>query len=115
MTEATTDTYVDWRDYVINNYTNAALIDDTGSKVIDIDIPNDGRAQWTNTSSSNPITLEINLTGSDSDIPLPTTFAQIKLKPSSAGNTRYSDPFTNATIEASGDTVTLTTDVSIPQ
>lgn len=115
MTEADSATYEDWRQYIIDNYTYARLVDDTGSEVTVLDIPNDSRTNWQNGSTSNPITLSLTVEGGDSDISLPATVARIELYATSSTSTRrFSDPITNATLEASGDILDVTTDVEVP-
>jgi len=115
MTEADDATYQDFRQYIIDNYTFARLVDDTGSEVTVLDIPNDSRISWQNGNTSNPITLSLTVDGGDADISLPSTVARIELYATSSTSTRrFSDPVTNATLEASGDTLTLTTDVEVP-
>lgn len=114
MTEADTSTYEDFRQYVLDNYQYTKLIDDSGSTVTTIDIANDSRAQWLDGNTTNPMTLEIVVDGADGDVPQPTTFARTELYDTSSGDRKFSDPHTNATIEADGDTLTLAMDIEIP-
>jgi len=105
----------DLRAYIQNNWTYVALVDDGGSEVTRIDIVNDSRASWSSGSGSNPLTATITIQGSDSDVPLPTTFARSESYKSSGGTTRMAgDPFTNATLEADADELTLTHDIELP-
>jgi hypothetical protein len=117
MPQFTTSLNDDIRQWVLNNKaTFAVLVDDTDTNVTTIDIGPDSRATITNSASTNPATIEIVVSGSDDDIPVPTTINRIEYYPSSSvSDMKAYDDFPNASIETSGDTLTLATDIEVPQ
>jgi hypothetical protein len=107
--------FEDLRSYIQSNWTHAEFIDDSGSVIFRLSISGDGRLSWTSGSASNPLTLESQFTGSDSDISLPVTFRRVDLYKGSGATTRMgNDTHIDATLEASADSVTITTDVEMP-
>lgn len=119
MTTPHTDTGdEDLRNYIQNNWTFIALIDDSGTEETRIDIQNDSRASFTSGSGSNPLTIEVTVEGADSDITTPVTLAESELyKTSGASNALSGDTFAegSATISADADTLVVTHDIEQPQ
>ena len=106
----------DIRTYIQNNWPFVALVDDSGTEVTRIDVNNDSRASWSSGPTSNPLEITITITGGDSDMPaLPVTFAWSESYKTSGSSTRMApDPFTNATLEAPADELTLTHQIEHP-
>lgn len=114
----TSDGNQDLRAAIQDRWTHVALIDDTGTEEVRIEIANDSRAEWLDAPSSNPMSLEVSVTGSDSDISYPVDLNRTELYDSSSASNSYSgDDFDEgvATIGSDSDTVTVTHDVSQPQ
>jgi len=115
MTEADEATYQDFRQYVIDNYTHVRVVNENNNEVTVLDIPNDARVNWETANTSNPITLLLTIQGEDSDISIPVTVSRVELYATANTSTRrYSDPIDNATLNASGDTLTVSTDIELP-
>lgn len=115
MTAFDSGGFEDIRSYIQSNWTHAEFIDDSGSVIFRLSISGDGRLSWTSGSGSNPLTLEAQFNGSDSDISLPTTFSRVDLYKGSTTTTRMgNDTHVNGTLEASSDSITITTDVEMP-
>lgn len=111
--------YEDLRSYVQNNWKYVALINDSGTEVTRINIPNDSRASWTSGSGSNPLEVEVVVTGGDSDIDVQsngaTTISKAaSYKTSTGGSNLGDETLTNATLEASQDELTVTHTIEIP-
>lgn len=125
MSEITAAGYQTIRDYVnSSNATPSAwdyieIYDDAGNVVTRVSITGDSRCQWLDADSDNVLKVEFDVTGSDSDIPLPTTLKYSALfNDTSANNGAQITPkeqYTDATLNQSGDNVTITHTVNIPQ
>lgn len=114
----TADGNQDLRAAIQNRWTHVALIDDTGSEAVRIEIANDSRAQWLDDPSSNPMSLEVSVSGSDSDISVPVDLNRTELYDGASATASYSgDDFDEgvATIGSDSDTVTVTHDIEQPQ
>jgi len=108
----------DLRNYIQNNWTFIALIDDTGTEETRIDIANDSRASFTSGSASNPRTAEVTVEGGDSDITTPVTLAESELyKGSATADAMSGDVFAegDATLSADADTLVVTHDIEQPE
>jgi len=111
--------YEDVRTYIQNNWTHIALINDSGTEITRIDVAADSRSSWSSGPSTNPLTATITVTGGDSDIDVESNGAVTISKTESyksggASTSMAGDPFTNATLEASNDEVTITHDIEHP-
>lgn len=109
--------YEDLRQAVLDRWTHVAIVNGNGNEETRIEIAADARTQWTNTASSNPITLSVTIQGSDSDISTPTTVLRAELYKSSTATSRLSHDSVSSpqpTLEAPNDEVTLTIDVEEP-
>jgi len=111
--------YEDLRNYVQNNWQYVALIDDSGTEITRINIPNDSRASWASGSGNNPLKVEIVVEGGDSDVDVQSngaiTFLKVaSYKVSGGGSNLGDETFTNATLEASQDELTITHTIEIP-
>lgn len=115
MTQLATDGFEDIRSYIQTNWPFIAIVDANGNEVTRIDVPNDARASWSSGSSTNPLEATITLTGSDSDITLPVTIDTTEsYKSSGATTVMGSDTFADATLQNSGDELTITHQISLP-
>lgn len=109
------DGYQRLRELAHTNFTHLALIDDTGTEITRIDLSSDSRVISSSDGSSNPLSHSVEVTGYDSDISNPVTIASTELYETSSSTTNLgSDSMTNATIEAEGDTVTVTHEQQLP-
>ena len=111
--------YTDVRDYIQNNWTHIALVDDAGNEVTRIDVTADSRSSWSSGSGTNPLEATITVTGGDSDIDVATngavTIVRTESYKGSGASTRMAaDPFTNATLEATEDELTITHQIEVP-
>lgn len=127
VTELTNAGYESIRDLVNSSRSSPsqwdfiALIDDGDSEVTRVSITGDSRAQWIvedrDTDSTNEtMVVEFTVTGSDSDISTPVTLAESRIyDTSSGGNSLSEDTFSNITLSADEDEMTLVHAVEIPQ
>jgi hypothetical protein len=108
--------YTDLRSYVESNWTTIALLDTNNSEITRIDLQNDSRVTLVSDSATNPLEYQIKITGSDSDISLPVTIDTTEVYKSSSATTRMgADTYADATLQESGDELTLTHQVALPQ
>ena len=107
----------DLRNYIQNNWTHIALIDDTGAEETRIDIGADARAEFVSGAADNPLTVEVEVEGADSDIDVPTTLVRSELyKTDSGGDEMSGDDFAegSAEIGSEADTLVVTHDIEQP-
>jgi hypothetical protein len=108
----------DIRQHILDSWTHIALIDDQGGEETRIDIAADSRAQWLDDASQNPIRVQLDISGGDSDIATPVTIDRTELYLSdSATNALSGDDFDEgpATLGADADFVTVTHNVEQPE
>ena len=92
------------------------LRDSSDAQVIRVSVTGDSRASWTHAAGDQTLTVEIEVAGSDSDIPTGTTFTGSALFNESSGGSQYSyDGFPDATIETTDDTLIVTHNIEVPQ
>lgn len=123
MSELTLAGYQTFRDYInSSNATPSAwdyieIYDDAGNAVTRVSITGDTRCQWLDVDGDNVLKVEFDVTGSDSDISLPVTLQKSALWNASSGGTQATvkEQFADATLNQSGDNVTITHTVKIPQ
>ena len=113
-----TDGYADLRSYVQSNWNWIAVLDDGGTEHLRWDVDANSNASWTSGPSGNPLTAELEVTGQDivdAGGSLPVTLASTEAYQSASATTAMgSDTMTDATLEATGDTVTITHDYEVP-
>jgi len=124
MGEITSDGYQSLRDFlnssvaVPNQWDYIALFDDTGSEVLRVSITGDTRAQWQDVDGDPILQAKITITGGDSDVPTPTTFNASAVFDDTAANSgvqiTQQESFTQATLDQSGDELTVTHDIEVP-
>jgi len=108
--------YDDLRTAIVDRWTHLALVDSNGNEATRIDIPADGRASWV-TTSGNPYTLSVTVTGGDSDISTPVTIVRGELYTSGTATSRVAYDAVGSpqpTLEASKDELTVTLDAELP-
>ena len=114
--------YADLRAYLVSasGWSHLALVDDAGNEETRIDIANDTRATWGD-PSANPVTLTVEINGSDSDISTPVELSESELHTGSGTSTpahgdQLTDPNGNAAnaIVGSNDTLTIEHTVELP-
>lgn len=104
------------RELALSNFTHLALVDDTGSIETRIDVTTDSRLINNPDPSTNPLTYTVEVVGTDDDIDPPVTLASTALYESNSDSTPIgTDTAKNATIEAPGDTVTVSHDQHLPK
>lgn len=123
MSELTTAGYQTLRDYI--NSSNATpgawdyieVYDDTDTAVTRVSVSGDARCQWLDVDGDNVLKVEFDITGGDSDITLPVTLEKSALWNAATGGSQCTqkEQFAQATLNQSGDNVTITHTVNVPQ
>ncbi|WP_346234446.1 hypothetical protein MKY04_12010 [Lysinibacillus telephonicus] len=115
MAEIKTAGYQAIRDYIQANWKFIELRDDNGVAVLRADTT-DSRVTFTHQAGSQTLELQIVVTGSDSDITLPQTFASCAIYDVAVDGTAFSEEnFTSFTMEGTGDQLTVKHQIQIPQ
>ena len=111
--------YEDLRGYVKNNWNYIAVLDKTGTEQLRWDILNNGNVTITSDETGNPLTVELEITGQDiqdAGGSIPVTLTETQAYQGSATSTPMgSDTMTDGSLEASGDTVTVTHNYELPE
>jgi len=127
MSELPTKGYQTLRDFLNSSQGNPfpwdyiEILDDTNSRVLVTSISGDGRAEWKwkNNDDIDNLEVEIVLTGSDSDISTPITLSGSRLWNDDPANVQNPvtqiESFADALLNQSGDTLTVTHHIDIPQ
>ena len=106
----------DIREYIEANWTDIALIDDEGAEETRIDIGADERASFVSGAGDNPLTIEVEVEGADSDIDLPTTLVRSELyKAETGGDELSGDDFDEGAAEITDEADTLRVTHNIEQ
>ena len=123
MAELTSDAYQSIRDFVNsstgvpNDWDYIELYDDASNAVTRVSITGDGRCQWLDVDGDKTLQIEFDVTGSDGDIPIPTTLKYSAVWDSASGGRQITvkEQFAEAVINQSGDNVLITHSIDIPQ
>lgn len=116
MAEFEPEGYDDLRSYVRNNWNWIALVNSSGTEQIRLDINSSADVTIISDETSNPLTVEIEITGSQLSGSLPQTLSEGEVyKTSGATTVMAQDTYTDATLEASNDTIIVTHDYELPQ
>lgn len=118
MTEYNSNGYDDVRSYVYNNHNWLALIDDTGSEILRLDLNADSRVTENSGPASNPIEYTITITGQDiqnAGFSLPLTLTDGEVHETSSTTASFATDAlkdangnaTQATLEAETDEVAI--------
>lgn len=118
--EYNADGYTDVRTYVYNNHVWYAIFDDTDTEIVRWDLNSNANVTEVSGPSSNPITYDITITGSDIEnagFTLPVTLEYGKLYETSTSSTPFvKDSYSSTvTVEQSNDEVVITFDNEWPQ
>lgn len=109
----------DLREYIQANWTHVAVVDDTGTEQVRYNVTADSQTEWSSGSGTNPLTATITVTGSDiqnAGGTLPVTLTRTESYKSASATTRMAgDPYTDATLEAPNDELTITHNIEVPQ
>jgi len=108
--------YQSIRDFVEANWIYINLEDDTGTEILRIST-SDSRVTWTHSAGSQVLELEIIVSGGDSDISLPQTFASSSVYAVATGGdilSRDDAGFETTTFQTTADTLTTTHQIEIP-
>ena len=123
MAELTSDAYQSIRDFVNsstgvpNDWDYIELYDDASNAVTRVSITGDGRCQWLDVDGDKTLQIEFDVTGSDGDIPIPTTLKYSAVWDSESGGRQITvkERFAETVINQSGDNVVITHSIDIPQ
>ena len=123
MAELTSDAYQSIRDFVNsstgvpNDWDYIELYDDASNAVTRVSITGDGRCQWLDVDGDKTLQIEFDVTGSDGDIPIPTTLKYSAIWDSSTGGYRTTEKeqMAEAVFNQNGDNVVVTHSIDIPQ
>ena len=123
MAELTSEAYQSIRDFVNssagvpNDWEFIELYDDESNAVTRVSINGDGRCHWLDEDGDKTLQIKFDVTGSDSDIPIPTTLKYSALWDSESGGRQLTvkEQFAEAVINQSGDNVVITHSIDIPQ
>ena len=94
MAELTSDAYQSIRDFVNsstgvpNDWDYIELYDDASNAVTRVSINIDDRCQWLDEDGDKTLQIEFDVTGSDGDIPIPTTLKHSAVWDSASGGDR---------------------------
>lgn len=115
MAEITSAGYQDIRDHVEATWTYHELRDGSAAAIVRLAL-SDSRVTWTHAANAQTLELTTIITGSDVDITLPQTFAASALyKVATSGSALSEESFTQFTIEATNDQLTIKHRVEIPR
>ena len=110
--------YADIRTYLQSNWNHIAIRDSGGTEQLRWEVDANPNTSWTSAPSGNPLTAELEVTGQDivdAGGSLPVTLASTEAYQSASATTAMgSDTMTDATLEATGDTVTVTHEYEVP-
>jgi len=123
MSELTTEGYQSFRDFVNsstaipNEWGYVEIYDDAQNPVTRVSITGDSRCQWLDDDGDKTLKVEFDVTGGDSDITLPVTIQYSAIWDASTGGRQVTakEQFASATLNQSGDNVTITHSIDIPQ
>lgn len=115
MANATAQAYQDLRDYIVANWRYIELRDSLGNPFLRIST-SDTRVSWTHTAGSQTLELTVILQGSNSDITVPSTFAQSAIfKTATGGQPMSLETFPSFTMEGIGDELTIKHRIEVPR
>lgn len=122
MAEITSAGYQTFRDFLNSSATTPSewdyieIYDDTQSAITRVSITGDSRCQWLDVDGDPILQVEFVVTGSDSDITLPVVIEYSAIWNAASGGTQCTtkEQFAQATFNQSGDSVTITHNVEIP-
>jgi hypothetical protein len=115
MAEITGAGYQDIRDHIENTWVYHELRDGAEAAIVRLQVT-DPRVSWTHEAEAQTLELTTIITGSDVDINLPQTFASSALyKVATDGSALSVESFTQFTIEATNDQLTIKHRVEVPR
>ena len=122
MAELTSGAYQSIRNFVngstaANGWNYIELYDDAGNAVTRVSITGDTRCWWIDVDGDKTLQVEFDVTGSDDDIPIPTTLKYSAVWDSESGGRQITikKRFAETVINQSGDNVVITHNIDIPQ
>ncbi len=116
MAEILAAGYENLRQHILDTWIWIELRDDLGDPVVRLDV-SDSRVAWTSTDpTTNPLELVITVEGADADIPVPTTFRYSAIYNVGVSGSAFSvEEFTQFTISANEDQLTVRHRIQVPQ
>jgi hypothetical protein len=118
MAEITTAGYQDIRDHIEATWLYVELRDGSGDPITAdrLVCGTDSRVNWTHAPSAQTLEITTIITGEDADIDLPTTFKYSAIfKVATAGSSLSTETFTQFTIEATSDQLTIKHRIEVPR
>ena len=119
MAELTSQAYQSIRKFVNSStgWDYIELYDDAGNAVTRVSINGDSRCQWLDEDGDKTLQIEFDVTGTDGDIPIPTTLKYSAIWDSLSGGRQITvkEQFAEAVINQSDDNVVITHSIDIPQ
>lgn len=116
-TNLSASAYQDLRNYIESTYQYVEITDNSDTQITRVQIGgSDGRAVWSNAENANPLQLTITLSGSNSDIPNPSTIGGLYLHKTATDTDRKNEAvaLTIFTIQTTQDTLTITAQIALP-
>lgn len=117
MANATSFAYEDLRAYIVANWRFIELRDGLGNPFVRLST-SDTRVSWTHQANSQTLELTVTLQGSNSDITLPSTFAQSAIFKNSTDTSVKAvsiESFPAFTMEGVGDELTIKHRIEVPR
>ena len=115
MAEILNSGYQSIRDFVQANWKYIELRDGAGVAILRLSTA-DARVKWIHTANSQTLELQVVVKGSDAELSLPKTFGSSAIYSVATGGSAMSiETFSNFTMEATGDELTVIHQLEIPQ
>lgn len=115
MANATPFAYEDLRNYIVANWRYIELRDSLGNPFVRLST-SDTRVSWTHEAGSQILELTVTIQGSNSDITLPSTFAQSAIfKDATSTDAVSIESFPAFTMEGVGDELTIKHRIEVPR
>ena len=115
MAEITPQAYANIREHINNGWTYIELQDDAGNAILRLG-SDDARVSWIHQEGATALLRQVVITGKDTDITLPQTFAKSAIYNVATGGTAFSlETFNSFTLETVNDELTIVHELQIPQ
>ncbi len=117
MAATTPAGYQDIRDYIQANWQYIEVRDTGGAAIVRLPV-SDARVDWVHAAGAQTLLLRVVLTGSDADVPVPSTIRSSAIYKVPSGGSPFGVEQLvegDAPINADPDTVTITHSIQVPQ
>lgn len=113
--EASEAGYQSIRDFIEDNWVYLSAIDENDEEVTRVGVSDD-RFTWIHDAGDQVLEIELELSGSDADVPTPTTFeASEVFEVSSGGDGLGKDSWAQASVATDEDVVTIFHRIQVPE